>query len=251
LHRRLRNAGRPETDEELAAQERRLIDRARAAGYDNVAARTLSDVELVALMQHEGAATRFLDVAPDPFIALFFACEHATASDNSAALIALLVQDDWPIRPQPVRPRPERMTTVVDPSCIGRLDYQRIALGGKPSSAYLVQTAFLNERMKAQRGQFVVGRLPADPKVAEWSSLPIELLQPSDEQNRITKLLAATPGRPPAKGERPRVIVFRISPTIRKALRRQLAERFGYTTETIYPDLNGFARAFDQYAPLS
>jgi hypothetical protein len=27
-------------------------------------------------------------------------------------------------------------------------------------------------------------------------------------------------------------------------------ENFGYTTETIYPDLNGFARAFDQFAPM-
>ena len=46
-------------------------------------------------------------------------------------------------------------------------------------------------------------------------------------------------------------MVFRIPPKVRTALREQLADRFGYTTETIYPDLTGFALAFSQFAPLA
>jgi hypothetical protein len=181
-------------------------------------------------------------VTPDPYIALFFACEHAIGSDASAGLLALLVQDDWPIRP--------RLEALGDDSSLSQLDAQRVAEGGTPSRTYLVETAFLNERMKAQRGAFVAGRSPSDLTVAAWSSLDLTLLSPDEESQRIDRLLNPARGRPPARGERPPIIAFRIRGTVRRALRRQLAERFGYTTETIYPDLNGFARAFDQYAPI-
>jgi hypothetical protein len=244
LHRRLDLGKVAETDSSLADAERRLIERARLSGYDQFSNRPLTNVELVALLQHEGAATRFLDVTPDPFIALLFACEHAATSENSAALVAVLVQDDWPIRPT--------LTAIggLDHDCLELLDDQRVAEGSAPSSTYFVQTAYLNERMKAQRGQFLAGRLPSDTDVAEWSSLDITLKTRAEEEARIGRLLEPTRGAPPSGGDRPPLIVFRIPPRIRGALRTQLAERFGYTTETIYPDLNGFALAFSQYAPL-
>lgn len=135
-------------------------------------------------------------------------------------------------------------------SAVDQLDAQRAAEGRTASATYLVETAFLNERMKAQRGAFAAGRIPADPAVGAWSSLDLTLVEPEEERHRIDRLLNPTRGRPPARGERPLVIAFRIRGTVRRALRAQLAERFGYTTETIYPNLNGFARAFDQYAPI-
>src|SRR6202035_3111636 len=97
MHRRLARSARAETEATLASQESILVTRARTTGYDRALGRRLSDVELVGLLQHEGAATRYLDVTPDPYIALFFACEQAVGSDASAGLIALLVQDEWPI----------------------------------------------------------------------------------------------------------------------------------------------------------
>lgn len=246
LHRRLTRAGVEENAETLAVEELRLIERARASGYDQFSNRSLSDVELVALLQHEGAATRFLDVTPDPFIALFFACEHAAATTASAALVAILVQDDWPIRPRLTRPPGDQR------DCLELLAKQRSDEGGPLSDTYLVQTPYLNERMKAQRGQFLVGQLPTNADVAEWSSLDLSLLpSKAEEEARIGRLLEPIPGRPPAKGDRPPLIIFRIPPKVRAALRTQLAERFAYTTETIYPDLNGFALAFSQYAPLA
>jgi hypothetical protein len=127
LHRRLTRASIAETEASLAAEEMRLIERARAAGYDQFANRPLTEVELVALLQHEGAATRFLDVTPDPFIALFFACEHAASTSHAAALVALLVQDDWPIRPQ------LGLAAGAGADCMAQLDGQRTA-GGNPIS---------------------------------------------------------------------------------------------------------------------
>jgi FRG domain len=243
LHRRLERGHQTVSDGSLAAQEHELIERARMTGYDRANNRALTDVELVALLQHEGAATRFLDVTPDPFIALFFACEHAVSRPGSAALVALRIPRNWPIRPS--------LAVVADASCIDQLDLQRSGEGGTASSTYLVETAFLNERMKAQRGQFVVGRTPSDPTVCAWSSLELELLKPNEEEARIQLLLNPTVGKPPEPDERPPLIVFRISSAARVSMRKQLAERFGYTTETIYPDLNGFALAFNQFATVA
>lgn len=242
LHRRLVNANVEESEATLVRVEQRVLRRARTSGYDSALNRKLTDIELMALLQHEGAATRLLDVTPDPFIALFFACEQAS-SDTSAALIALLVQEDWPIRPG--------LGSGTELDIISQLDEQRRQMGWPSSPTYLVDTAFLNERMKAQRGQFVVGRLPKASAVAEWSSIDLALLSAPQERARIDRLINTQPGRFPAGGERPPLVVFRIRPTMRAALRRLLAERFGYTTETIYPDLNGFARAFDQFAPVA
>jgi hypothetical protein len=41
----------------------------------------------------------------------------------------------------------------------------------------------------------------------------------------------------------PRLVVFRLNLGLRKQLLEVLAKRFGYTTESIYPDRNGFALA--------
>lgn len=156
--------------------------------------------------------------------------------------MAILIDDGSVIPPE--------LRGATEHGSLGDLDRQRELENDAPSRIYLAETAYLNERMKAQRGKFLVGRLPATGEVRAYSSIDINLLEVADERVRIQRLIDATPGRFPAGGERPPLIVFRIRPAVRRILRRQLAERFGYTTETIYPDLNGFARAFDQYAPI-
>jgi hypothetical protein len=122
LHRRLARAKKAETDAELDTREQALVDRARSSGYDRAVGRKLSDVEVVGLLQHEAAATRFLDVTPDPFIALCFACEHAIGSDSSASLVALLVRDGWPVRP--------RLESFGSDASLDQLDVQRAAERG-------------------------------------------------------------------------------------------------------------------------
>src|SRR6202035_2194215 len=118
---------------------------------------------------------------------------------------------EWPIRPDLAWP--------TGGSSLDQLDAQRAAQSTASSSTYLIETPFLNERMKAQRGAFVAGRMPPDPNVAAWSSLDLSLLTPHEEEQRIDRLLNPTRGRPPARGERPPIIAFRIRGTVRRALR--------------------------------
>jgi hypothetical protein len=58
------------TEPSLRAVEKALVERARAAGLGD----DLSELELLARLQHHGAATRLLDCSCNAFVALWFAC---------------------------------------------------------------------------------------------------------------------------------------------------------------------------------
>lgn len=58
----------------VADYERRLIDQARLDGHGEINGRRRSDLEILALLQHHGAATRLIDFSLNSFIALWFAC---------------------------------------------------------------------------------------------------------------------------------------------------------------------------------
>jgi hypothetical protein len=237
LHRRFRLAGETLTDAAVDEAERALLLAARSAGYGSVGARQLSNVELLALLQHEGAATQFLDVTPDPFIALFFACEGALTSSDSAALVALRVSDSQVVRDLP--PSPDPIPDEGSPTVLAEV---RAGATSKTQPYYLWQPPPLNERVKAQRGMFLMGDIAQNAAVREYCTLDLGLLGRSDEARRVDKLLDPNVGRYISDGP-PRIVIFRLSPSLRKQLLVVLAKRFGYTTQSIYPDFNGFARA--------
>lgn len=60
--------------------ENRLIREARHQGYDYENSRKLSDLEVLAKLQHHGAATRLLDFSRNILVALWFACKSEGAS---------------------------------------------------------------------------------------------------------------------------------------------------------------------------
>ena len=240
IHRRLLESRQAVTNGGMVHAESQLLTAARAAGYDVLSGRKLSSVELLALLQHEGAATRFLDVTPDPFIALFFACEHARVTDSSAGLIAIRIEDDQVARNLREPSAPEEFSV---------LETVQEGAPNKASPYFLWQPPPLNERIKAQRGMFVIGALPNDAEVHAYTSIELGLLESAREKTRVDKLLVPSTGRYIAEGG-PRLVIFRIGPALRRGLQQVLATRFGYTTQTVYPDFNGFAQAHSWRVPL-
>ncbi|EOZ9839523.1 FRG domain-containing protein [Salmonella enterica] len=85
-YRRLANsiAGRLPDEQDMRDYERTLISEARHQGYGFEGGRKLSDFELLAKLQHHGAATRLIDVSRNMLVALWFAC---TSRPESTGLL--------------------------------------------------------------------------------------------------------------------------------------------------------------------
>ena len=79
--RRLRGAEK-NNPSKLLKINRELIEKARSLGHDQKDGKQLSDLELLAELQHFGAATCLIDFSRNAFVALWFACQ--TSSDGEA-----------------------------------------------------------------------------------------------------------------------------------------------------------------------
>ena len=67
----------------LLKLNKRLIEDARSRGHDQKDGRSLSELELLAELQHFGAATCLIDFTRSTLIALWFACEGGTEDENN------------------------------------------------------------------------------------------------------------------------------------------------------------------------
>jgi len=74
-YRRLKSEGAHVTELRMRLYERRLIRLAAHQGYDYENGRKLSDLEVLAKLQHHGAATRLMDFSRNLLVALWFACK--------------------------------------------------------------------------------------------------------------------------------------------------------------------------------
>lgn len=66
----------PSLEQRVREYEKRLLSGARMKGFGYVNGRNLSDLELLASLQHHGAATSLIDFTKNVFVALWFACQE-------------------------------------------------------------------------------------------------------------------------------------------------------------------------------
>lgn len=81
-YRRLRIDRKEVTDFDLIWYEKNLMEQATHKGYRRQNGRDLSDLELLAKLQHHGAATRLLDFTRNSLIALWFASSENLNKDG-------------------------------------------------------------------------------------------------------------------------------------------------------------------------
>ncbi len=80
-----------------------LIDKARGLGHDQRDGRQLTDLELLAELQHFGAATCLIDFSRNALVALWFACQ--ISSDRKANGKVFVVKRDDTVRLKTVNPK--------------------------------------------------------------------------------------------------------------------------------------------------
>ena len=86
-----RRLGKNATPATFHNSTKRLIDNARLRGLDKKDGMKMPDLELLAELQHYGAATCLIDFTENPYTALWFAChEH---QDRDGAVVAMASDD--------------------------------------------------------------------------------------------------------------------------------------------------------------
>ena len=123
-----------------------LIEKARLLGHDQKNGQLLSDLELLAELQHFGAATCLIDFTRNALVALWMACQQSTTGEANGKVFA--VRSDESDRLETITPK---LVTNKDIDYFFREDEQR----GYP--LYQWQPKYQNNRIIAQQSVFIFG----------------------------------------------------------------------------------------------
>ena len=134
------------TPARLLKVNQELIEKAKSRGHDQVNRQQLCDLELLAELQHFGAATCLIDFSRNALVALWFACQQSSKKTARNGKVFAVRSDD-----------PARFKTVT-PNLI-REDIGHFFKVDEPSKYPLYQwePKFQNNRIITQHSVFVFG----------------------------------------------------------------------------------------------
>lgn len=123
----------------LSDAEINVLNYARKSGLT----RHLSDIQVLALLQHHGSPTRLIDVTKSPLVALFFAVEKHDSLDGRVFLVS---------------PRPEN---IINSRVTGKALWSNIqgSFSEWSTKVWNIDIDNLDSRMVSQEGTFLVGGL--------------------------------------------------------------------------------------------
>ena len=140
-----------------------LIEPARTRGFVSESGRRLSDLEVLAKLQHFGAATGLLDFSWSPLVALWFACEDTT---HDGKLFVINTNDAI------------RVSRVFSDETAQVLTAVFLGAAGPPHLSYWepIVSGDASARILRQRSVFIIGRplLPVDPDILSGIVVPKE-----------------------------------------------------------------------------
>ena len=155
-----------------------LIEKAKSRGHDQKNGQELSDLELLAELQHYGAATCLIDFSRNALVALWFACQQSSKGKQENGKVSAVRSDD-----------PARFKTVTtdliekDIDHFFKLDEQ----GRYP--LYQWEPKLQNNRIIAQHSVFVFGgaQIEAEVECVIRQSSKQEILKSLGQLSDITE----------------------------------------------------------------
>jgi hypothetical protein len=213
-----RDKGRQDDDPRLWWDMRTLhqylLDEARLRGFDRHEGVKLCDLELLALLQHNGAATHLLDVTRDVTTALWFASEDP---ETTGMVVAFDESGVHTLSAQQVE-------NAVFDKLVSDMQYKGPArvVGWIPRN--------LTPRILAQSGRFILSSYADQP----WGSV----------QMASTYVWKRDVEREFVDPDDPRVFFIAVTPELKKdVLRAGKSGLLGVDSMSLFPDIAGFAAA--------
>ena len=165
------------TADQLLKVNKELIEKARGRGHDQKNGQRLSDLELLAELQHYGAATCLIDFSRNALVALWFACQQSSRGEANGKVFA--VRSDDPARFKTVTPK----LIEKDIDHFFKLDEL-----GKPP-LYQWEPKLQNNRIIAQHSVFVFGgdQIKAETECVIAQSSKQAILKSLDRLSNITE----------------------------------------------------------------
>ena len=117
-----------------------ILDRSKLKGFHNKDHSPMFDLELLADLQHHGAATALLDLTKNALIALWFACQE---EENDGKVFAMNIQD---------ASRVKRVTS-------GNIK-EKFKFFLDSEEAFIWEPSHLNSRIPAQSSVFLIAKEP-------------------------------------------------------------------------------------------
>lgn len=229
------------TQESLSARTATLIARAKEASLswrEGDRFRQLSELDMLAYLQHREVPTALLDLTPDPMVALWFATRRPLHADSGAdcdgVLFGFNVDGKW-----------EDLSGSRDSyeAVITRLT--------KLKKLGWFRPPWSDDRMAVQRSRLLVADiLPAGSKA--WAAAMSAVRVPSptpghlgadsqEAQRRLKQVFDPGVGKPPKIP----VLVFRIPKALKATLGAILDTQYGISGDTVFPDARGVMGGVD------
>jgi len=235
VHTRVSKSGLTVDDKNITLATRKLLDSARAARLDVHEGAALPDFALLAQLQHHGAATPLLDVSLDPLVALYMAVVSPTSSDDDrdGVIFAIKKPEQSPIQAFDVR------------------TFEQVYNQLPSDQTVFYAAPDVSDRLRIQRGYFLISRVKDDPKVTINVSI-----DPERAGAWIIKRMESRGVKGPQPKASTDTAIFRVPSKFKPRLQEWLEERTGLTTDFVYPTLwhqphqETFAKSQGRLSPL-
>jgi hypothetical protein len=226
----------PPDEDALSDAEGRVLAELHRWGLHDAERGRLSVLRQLAVLQHNHAPTRLIDVSLNIWIGLWFAVEERWAGgelqrdDTDGRLFAIDITD----RLINERDELRAWEDMFHRPWADHEEWTQQTFAWQPSPA--------DRRIAAQHGAFLFGGVPTSgqyrrsTKHNDWLSL--------DELRRCTSLPLHFHRAGPGRGRRPDrpTYTYRIAATVKKEIRRRLVGLLGLSVGRLYPDLAGFGK---------